>query len=155
MFAWTQNRLLLPSWYGAGTALCSGDVELQREMWRDWPFFRGLIGTLEMALFKTDLGVAERYLTLVDEDIAERFWTDLRDEYDSVVGRVLDITGQERLLDETPALQRRLEHRNPWVDPLSHLQVELLRRLRAGREEARAPLLATITGIAAGMRNTG
>ena len=71
------------------------------------------------------------------------------------MGRVLDITGQARLLDETPALQRRLEHRNPWVDPLSHLQVELLRRLRAGREEARAPLLATITGIAAGMRNTG
>ena len=90
VFAWTQNRLLLPSWYGAGTALCAGDVELQREMWRDWPFFRGLIGTLEMALFKTDLGVAERYLSLVDEDIAERFWTDLRDEYDSVVGRVLD-----------------------------------------------------------------
>ncbi|HET6551055.1 MAG TPA: phosphoenolpyruvate carboxylase [Solirubrobacter sp.] len=155
VFAWTQNRLLLPSWYGAGTALRSGDGELQREMWRDWPFFRGLIGTLEMALFKTDLGVAERYLTLVDEDIAERFWEDVRGEYDSVVARVLEITGQERLLDETPALQRRLEHRNPWVDPLSHLQVELLRRLRAGRDEARAPLLATITGIAAGMRNTG
>ena len=155
VFAWTQNRLLLPSWYGAGTALCAGDVELQREMWRDWPFFRGLIGTLEMALFKTDLGVAERYLTLVDEDIALRFWGDLRGEYDSVVSRVLEVTGQDRLLDETPALQRRLEHRNPWVDPLSHLQVELLRRLRAGREEARAPLLATITGIAAGMRNTG
>ena len=78
VFAWTQNRLLLPSWYGAGTALAAGDLELQREMWRDWPFFRGLIGTLEMALFKSDLGVAERYLTLVDEDIAERFWTDLR-----------------------------------------------------------------------------
>jgi phosphoenolpyruvate carboxylase len=155
VFAWTQNRLLLPSWYGAGTALAAGDLELQREMWRDWPFFRGLVGTLEMALFKTDLGVAERYLTLVDEDIAERFWTDLRAEYDSVVGRVLIVTDQDRLLDETPALQRRLEHRNPWVDPLSHLQVELLRRLRAGREEARTPLLATITGIAAGMRNTG
>jgi phosphoenolpyruvate carboxylase len=155
VFAWTQNRLLLPSWYGAGTALAAGDLELQREMWRDWPFFRGLIGTLEMALFKTDLGVAERYLTLVDDDIAQRFWNDLRAEYDSVVERVLTVTGQDRLLDETPALQRRLEHRNPWVDPLSHLQVELLRRLRAGREEARTPLLATITGIAAGMRNTG
>ena len=70
VFAWTQNRLLLPSWYGAGTALAAGDLELQREMWRDWPFFRGLIGTLEMALFKSDLGVAERYLSLVDEDIA-------------------------------------------------------------------------------------
>lgn len=155
VFAWTQNRLLLPSWYGAGTALQAGDLELQREMWRDWPFFRGLIGTLEMALFKSDLGVAERYLTLVDEDIAQRFWPDLKAEYDSVVERVLTVTGQRRLLDETPALQARLEHRNPWIDPLSHLQVELLRRVRAGREEARAPLLATITGIAAGMRNTG
>jgi phosphoenolpyruvate carboxylase len=108
-----------------------------------------------MALFKSDLGVAERYLGLVDADIAERFWTDLVQEYESVVERVLAITGQDRLLDETPALQRRLEHRNPWIDPLSHLQVELLRRVRSGREEARSPLLATITGIAAGMRNTG
>src|SRR4051794_6957760 len=155
VFAWTQNRLLLPSWYGAGTALCSGELALQREMWRDWPFFRGLVGTLEMALFKSDLGVAERYLSLVDEDIAERFWGDLVEEYESVVERVLTVTHQGRLLDETPALQRRLEHRNPWIDPLSHLQVELLRRVRSGREEARAPLLATITGIAAGMRNTG
>ena len=128
---------------------------MQREMWRDWPFFTGLIGTLEMALFKTDLGVAERYMTLVDDDIASRFWDDLKAEHESVVERVLMITDQQRLLDQTPALQARLEHRNPWIDPLSHLQVELLRRLRAGREEARAPLLATITGIAAGMRNTG
>ena len=89
------------------------------------------------------------------EDIAQRFWTDLVEEYDSVVERVLTVTHQGRLLDETPALQRRLEHRNPWIDPLSHLQVELLRRVRAGREEARPALLATITGIAAGMRNTG
>lgn len=155
VFAWMQNRLLLPSWYGAGTSLGSGDLEMQREMWRDWPFFTGLIGTLEMALFKTDLGVAERYLSLVDEDIAARFWDDLKAEHEEVVERVLAITGQERLLDTTPALQARLEHRNPWIDPLSHLQVELLRRLRAGRDEARAPLLATITGIAAGMRNTG
>jgi phosphoenolpyruvate carboxylase len=155
VFAWTQNRLLLPSWYGAGSALNTGDLDLHREMYRDWPFFRGLIGTLEMALFKSDLGVGERYIGLVDEEIAARFWDDLRGEYESVVSRVLAITGQERLLDETPALQARLEHRNPWIDPLSHLQVELLRRLRAGREEARSPLLATITGIAAGMRNTG
>jgi phosphoenolpyruvate carboxylase len=155
VFGWTQNRLLLPSWYGAGTALGDGDLATQREMWRDWGFFRGLIGTLEMALFKTDLGVAERYLRLVEPELATRFWPDLAGEYERVVERVLAITGQQRLLDQTPALQHRLEHRNPWVDPLSHLQVELLERLRAGREEARAPLLATITGIAAGMRNTG
>ncbi len=155
VFAWTQNRLLLPSWYGAGIALAEGDLGLQTTMFDGWPFFRGLIGTLEMALFKTDLGVAERYLRLVDLELAGRFWTDAREEYDRVVERVLAITGQGGLLDETPALQRRLEHRNPWVDPLSHLQVELLSRLRAGREDARTPLLATITGIAAGMRNTG
>jgi phosphoenolpyruvate carboxylase len=155
VFAWTQNRLLLPSWYGAGMALDAGDLGLQTAMFDGWPFFRGLIGTLEMALFKTDLGVAERYLRLVDEELAGRFWTDAREEYDRVVERVLAITGQRGLLDETPALQRRLEHRNPWVDPLSHLQVELLSRLRLGREDARTPLLATITGIAAGMRNTG
>lgn len=155
VFAWMQNRVLLTSWYGAGTSLGSGDLEMQREMFRDWPFFTGLIGTLEMALFKTDLGVAERYLSLVDDDIAERFWSDLKAEHETVVERVLAITNQERLLEQTPALQARLEHRNPWIDPLSHLQVELLRRLRAGREEARGALLATITGIAAGMRNTG
>ncbi|RKQ86440.1 phosphoenolpyruvate carboxylase type 1 [Solirubrobacter pauli] len=155
VFAWMQNRVLLTSWYGAGESLASGDLEMQREMFRDWPFFTGLIGTLEMALFKTDLGVAERYLSLVDDDIAERFWSDLKAEHEAVVERVLAITNQQRLLEQTPALQARLEHRNPWIDPLSHLQVELLRRLRAGRDEARGPLLATITGIAAGMRNTG
>ena len=117
VFAWTQNRLLLPSWYGAGTALAAGDLELQREMWRDWPFFRGLIGTLEMALFKSDLGVAERYLSLVDEDIAERFWTDLRRRVRQVVERVLTVTGQGRLLDETPALQRAARAPQPVDRP--------------------------------------
>ena len=150
MFAWTQNRLLLPSWYGAGTALAAGDLELQREMWRDWPFFRGLIGTLEMALFKSDLGVAERYLTLVDEDIAERFWTDLRLRVRPGRRARADRHRPGSAAGRDACAAARLEHRNPWIDPLSHLQVELLRRVRAGREEARTPLLATITGIAAG-----
>jgi phosphoenolpyruvate carboxylase len=155
VFAWTQNRLLLPSWYGAGEALAAGDGDLHREMWGRWPFFHTLIATLEMALFKTDLGVAERYLRLVDASLQERFWPAVCAEYERVVRCVLAITGGERLLDHAPALQSRLAHRNPWVDPLSHLQVELLERLRAGRLEAREPLLAAIGGIAAGMRNTG
>jgi phosphoenolpyruvate carboxylase len=155
VFAWTQNRLLLPSWYGAGAALAAGDGDLHREMWDRWPFFRSLIGTLEMALFKTDLGVAERYLRLVDDDLRERFWPGICAEYEQVVACVLAITGCESLLAHMPALQSRLAHRNPWVDPLSHLQVELLERLRGGRAEARDPLLASIAGIAAGMRNTG
>ncbi|HEY6696158.1 MAG TPA: phosphoenolpyruvate carboxylase [Solirubrobacteraceae bacterium] len=155
VFAWTQNRLLLPSWYGAGAALTEGSLELQREMSARWPFFGSLLSTLEMALYKTDLGVAERYLRLVEPELRDRFWPDIAREHDQVVGRLLEIAGAASLLDDTPALQRRLSHRNPWIDPLSHLQVELLARARAGREEAREPLLATITGIAAGMRNTG
>jgi phosphoenolpyruvate carboxylase len=155
VFAWTQNRVLLPSWYGAGAALAEGPLELQREMAARWPFFQSLLSSLEMALYKTDLGVAERYLRLVEPALAERFWPRIEHEYEQVVGRLLEITGAAALLDDAPALQRRLSHRNPWVDPLSHLQVELLARARAGRAEAQEPLLETITGIAAGLRNTG
>jgi phosphoenolpyruvate carboxylase len=155
VFAWTQNRLLLPSWYGAGAALAAGALELQQAMAAGWPFFRSLLSTLEMALYKTDLGVAERYLRLVEPGLRERFWPGIAREHDQVVGRLLAITGATSLLDDSPALQRRLSHRNPWIDPLSHLQVELLARSRADQAEAREPLLATITGIAAGMRNTG
>ena len=155
VFAWTQNRVLLPSWYGAGAALCEGELELQREMAARWPFFQSLLSTLEMALYKTDLGVAERYLRLVDPALRDRFWPRIESEYAKVVGRLLEVLGADHLLDDAPALQRRLSHRNPWVDPLSHLQVELLARARAGRADAREPLLATISGIAAGLRNTG
>jgi phosphoenolpyruvate carboxylase len=155
VFAWTQNRLLLPSWYGAGAALAEGELERQRAMAAGWPFFGSLLSTLDMALYKTDLGVAERYLRLVDPELRERFWPGIAREHDLVVGRLLEITEATSLLGDAPALQRRLSHRNPWIDPLSHLQVELLARSRAGRAEAREPLLATITGIAAGMRNTG
>ena len=138
VFAWTQNRLLLPSWYGAGTALCAGDVELHREMWRDWPFFRGLIGTLEMALFKSDLGVAEHYLGLVDGDVVERFWNDLRERVRQ--RRRAGAEGHRPAPAAGPDARaaERARDRNPWIDSLSHLQVELLRRLRGRREEARA-----------------
>ena len=155
VFAWTQNRLLLPSWYGAGAALVDGEVELQREMVAGWPFFSALLSIMEMALYKADVGVTAYYLRLVEPELRERFWPDLAAEHDRVVGRLLEITGGQALLDHSPALQRRLSHRNPWIDPLSHLQVELLARSRAGQVEAFEPLLATITGIAAGMRNTG
>jgi len=155
VFAWTQNRLLLPSWYGAGAALAEGSLALQREMAGGWPFFQSLLSTLEMALYKTDLGVAERYMRLVDPELRDRFWPTIVREHDRVIGRLLEITGAPALLDDSPALQRRLSHRNPWIDPLSHLQVELLARSRGGGADAREPLLATITGIAAGMRNTG
>ncbi len=154
VFAWMQNRILLPAWYGAGTALEQGDRALQREMAERWPFFRTIISMLEMSLFKSDLGVAERYLALVDDDVRE-LWGPIRDEHERVRRAVLDLRGTANLLDASPALQRRLAHRNPWIDPLSHIQVDLLRRSRDGDEAARGPLLSTIGGIAAGMRNTG
>ncbi len=156
VFAWMQNRLLLPGWYGAGTALAEGDRELQREMVRRWPFFRMLCQTLEMALYKSDLGVAERYLALLaDDDPARELWEPIEAEHVRVVDAVLDIWGTGTLLANAPALLARLSHRNPWIDPLSHMQVDLLRRTRAGDGPAQGPLLLTISGIAAGMRNTG
>ena len=155
VFAWMQNRLLLPAWYGAGTALQEGDRELQREMVRKWPFFRMLCQTLEMSLYKSDLGVAERYLALLGDDPARELWPGIEAEHGRVVGAVLDIWQTETLLANAPALLERLRHRNPWIDPLSHMQVELLRRARGGDDHAEGALLLTISGIAAGMRNTG
>jgi phosphoenolpyruvate carboxylase len=156
VFAWMQNRLLLPAWYGAGTALQEGDRELQREMVQRWPFFRMLCQTLEMSLYKSDLGVAERYLSLVGPDEpARELWPGIEAEHERVVGAVLDIWQTPTLLYNAPALLGRLQHRNPWIDPLSHMQVELLRRARGGDDDAEGPLLLTINGIAAGMRNTG
>jgi phosphoenolpyruvate carboxylase len=155
VFAWTQNRILLPSWYGAGSALEEGDLELQRAMWRSWPFFRMACSTLEMALFKVDLSVGRRYLALVEDALADRFWPAIEAEHDRVVARLLAIREGEALLDSVPALRDRLSHRNRWVDPLSHLQVALLGRSRAGDSSVAAALMATIAGIAAGLRNTG
>jgi phosphoenolpyruvate carboxylase len=155
VFAWMQNRILLPSWYGAGTALDGGELELQREMWRAWPFFRMVCSTLEMALFKIDLSIGRRYLALVDRELAERFWPAVEAEHERVVDRVLAIREGKALLDGTPALRDRLAHRNHWIDPLSHLQVALLARSRAGDGAAGDALMATVTGIAAGLRNTG
>jgi phosphoenolpyruvate carboxylase len=155
VFAWTQNRILLPSWYGAGTALEAGDLEAQRDMWRSWPFFRMACSTLEMALFKVDLSVGRRYLALVEDSLAEQFWPEIEAEHARVVARLLAIRDAEGLLDATPALRDRLSHRNRWVDPLSHLQVALLARSRAGDSTVADALMATITGIAAGLRNTG
>jgi phosphoenolpyruvate carboxylase len=120
-----------------------------------WPFFAMLCSTLEMSLFKTDLGVAERYLELLGDDPARELWQPIRAEHDRVVRTVLEISRTDALLQGAPALMARLAHRNPWTDPLSHMQIDLLRRARAGDRDAERPLLLTINGIAAGMRNTG
>jgi phosphoenolpyruvate carboxylase len=109
-----------------------------------------------MSLYKSDLGVAERYLELVgDDEPARELWPGIEAEHARVVDAVLDIWQTPTLLYNAPALLARLSHRNPWIDPLSHMQVELLRRTRAGDQSAEGALLLTINGIAAGMRNTG
>ncbi len=162
VFAWTQTRILLPAWYGLGTALVAGQeafgLDLLREMDARWPFFDALLGNAEMALAKADLPIAERYVALVEPaDLRERIWGSIAAEYDRTRDALLAIIGQERLLDREPVLQNSIERRNPYVDPLSFIQIELLSRLRRYPESdsvVRA-LLLTINGIAGGLKNTG
>ena len=167
VFAWTQNRFLLPSWYGAGTALggYASDAKklgILREMYEGWPFFRTLVDFMQMTLAKSDLRIAENYTSLVsDPAIRERLWTRISEEHAACVEALLLITGNEHLLDDSPVLQRSIRLRNPYVDPLSYVQVTLLRRLRAlpenspEREDALNTLLLSISGVSSGMLNTG
>jgi phosphoenolpyruvate carboxylase len=162
VFSWTQARIVLPAWYGLGTALAAARAEagvgLLQEMERDWPFFAGMISNAEMACAKADLGIARRYADLVeDEELRRRIWCQIEAELELTTSELLRVTGGERLLDREPVLQRSIERRNPYVDPLSFVQMELLRRSRGGdcdEELARATFLA-INGIAGGLRNTG
>lgn len=162
VFAWTQPRILLPAWYGLGTALLAGQaafgLELLREMDEKWPFFDALLGNAEMALAKADLAIAERYVALVEPvELRDRIWGQIAAEYALTRDLLLAVTGQERLLDREPVLQNSIERRNPYVDPLSFIQIELLARLRRYPESdsiVRA-LLLTINGIAGGLKNTG
>ena len=165
VFSWTQARAVLPAWYGLGTALARRrerhGVELLREMERDWPFFAALLSNAEMACAKVDLDIARRYAELYDDEPARaRIWRHIETEFERTLAELGNVRDEEQLLDREPTLQRALARRKPFVDPLSFVQLELLRRLRApggeseSRELARASLLA-INGIAGGMRNTG
>lgn len=156
VFAWMQCRVGLPSWYGAGAGLAGGDLALQREMFERWPFFRAAIATLESALAASDLLIGERYLTLADPpEPAHGAWELVCAEHARCEARVLEITGRTRLMSPDPAALARHTWRRTWLDALSFLQVELLRRHRAGDPAARDPLLATVAGIATGLRTTG
>ena len=167
VFAWTQNRFLLPSWYGTGTALTKYTREPKhlntlREMYREWPFFKTLINFMQMTLAKSDLRIAETYTELVEDlQIRNRMWNMISAEHESCVKALAQITSYENLLDDSPVLQRSIRLRNPYVDPLSYIQLSLLRRLRALPEEAPErdavtdTLLRTVSGISSGMLNTG
>lgn len=162
VFSWTQARIVLPAWYGLGTALRAGREEagadLLREMDADWPFFAALLSNAEMALAKADVEIARRYAALCEDDaVRERIWPAVEAEFALTCRELLAVTGEDALLDREPVLQRSIARRNPSVDPLSFIQLEVLRRRRAGdggEELTRASSLA-INGIAGGLRNTG
>ncbi|HEY9855736.1 MAG TPA: phosphoenolpyruvate carboxylase, partial [Stenomitos sp.] len=163
VFSWIQNRCLLPSWYAAGTALeafCdrqAGGLEILRGWYREWPFFEALVDNLEVSLAKADMAITRMYVGLAS-GAGSRIFGALETEYGRTLHMVLSITEQHELLERMPVLARSIRLRNPYVDPLNHLQVELLRRKRTGEapgESLDHALALTITGIAAGLRNTG
>jgi phosphoenolpyruvate carboxylase len=164
VFSWTQSRIVLPAWLGLGAALAEArerhGLELLRRMADSWPFFATLLANAEMALAKADPGIASRYAQLWDEPEArERIWGQLAAELERARSEVTLVRGGDRLLDSEPVLQASIDRRNPFVDPLSFVQIELLSRLRRAEVDARDELgrvsLLTINGIASGLRNTG
>jgi phosphoenolpyruvate carboxylase len=162
VFAWTQNRCVLPAWFGCGTAFASASKRELRSLYRAFPFFRSLVANLEMTLAKSSLDIAEGYLELVEPGPErDRIFEAIAAEHERTVAGVLAIVGARELLDRQPVIQRSIRLRNPYVDPMNAIQVELLRRYRdpdasdADREALLRPLLRSITGIAAALRNTG
>ena len=169
VFGWTQSRHLLPGWLGVGSALEAFaeqrprvHLALLREMHRDWRFFRSMLSNIEMALAKADFQIARHYAERLSSRGGRAIFERLEKEYQMTRTRLLQVTEQKFLLEKTPVLRRSIELRNPYVDPMSYLQVELLarhRKARAKRREAQEELLyailLTINGIASGLRNTG
>jgi phosphoenolpyruvate carboxylase len=162
VFSWTQSRFLLPGWYGVGTGLEHGREvfgdDLLAAMLQEWPFFAATIANAEMALAKSDLDIARRYAGLVRDDrLRSRIWQSISEEHERSTGEILRLTNQERLLETEAVLRRSIDRRNPYVDPLSFVQVELLRRLRRRRAATTAlrGILRTVNGIASGLKSTG
>lgn len=163
VFSWTQNRHLLPAWYGFGTAVAAlGDAQPEawaefRRMYRKWPFFQALLDNIQMALAKADMLIAAEYVRLVeDEALADRMFGQIQAEYRRTREAVLRITGDADILAQFPVIQESIRLRNPYVDPLSFFQVLLLEELRRGEPTVDLKdVLLTINGIASGLRNTG
>ncbi len=163
-FSLMQSRFNMPGWFGLGTALESlPDRDLLHEMYEGWPFFKSLLDNTEMSLIKADMDIASLYVSLVpDQSLAKGIFDSIRTEYERTRETVLSISRHVNLLDLEPVTRNAVQLRNPYVDPLNYVQVEMLRRLRAlpDRESAEAQALRevisiTINGIAAGLRNTG
>jgi phosphoenolpyruvate carboxylase len=164
VFSWMQSRFNLPGWFGLGTALVSTkDIPLLHEMYAGWSFFKSMLDNTEMSLIKADMDIASLYVDLVpDKKLASKIFTIIKSEYNQTRDIVLSISGHTNLLDAEPITQTAVHLRNPYVDPLNYIQVEMLQRIRAlpNPESAEAQSLReviglTINGIAAGLRNTG
>ncbi len=165
VFSWAQSRVLLPGWYGFGSAVEAWRAEDPkartaelRRMYKHWPFFQTLIANLDMVLAKADMGIASRYAELVpDKKLREAIFGRIRAEYELTKKAVLATTGEGDFLAANVSLERSLKNRLPYIDPLNHLQVELIKRYRSGRtgERVRRGIHLTINGIAAGLRNSG
>lgn len=162
VFSWTQSRHVLPGWYGLGAGLQAAidehGLEAVRATARDWPFLRVLLADAEMVLAKADMGVAASYAQLAGEAGAPDLFPGIRDAYEATVATLLEVREAEELLSEDPVLARAIQLRNPYVDPMSRLQVDLLRRWRrAGRDDEtlETALITTVQGIARGLQNTG
>jgi phosphoenolpyruvate carboxylase len=169
VFSWSQARIMLPGWYGTGSALESwvdaDDTKLERlqDLHRRWPFFRTVLSNMGMVLAKTDLGLAARYAGLVpDEELRARVFDQITAEHERSCRMLLAVTGDDRLLADNPSLARSIRNRFPYLEPLHHLQVEMLRRRRGHEgqggdddELVRRNIQLTINGIATALRNSG
>ena len=158
VFSWSQSRVMLPGWYGFGSAVEGMDMDELQTMNRDWPFFRTLIQNMEMVMAKADMIIARRYADLVpDRALADRIHGAILAEWNRTEAAVLAITGQDALLAGQPELSQLIRLRMPYVEPLNHVQIELIRRRRAGDDDPRVRegILLALNGVAAGLRNSG
>ncbi|RQW83579.1 MAG: phosphoenolpyruvate carboxylase, partial [Methylococcus sp.] len=166
VFAWAQSRQTFPAWYGLGASMatwCAGKadrLEMLREMYREWPFFRNLLSNAQMALSKSDMTISREYAGLcLDTDAGKRVWELIASEHQRSVDWVLQVAQKDRLMAENPALAASLERRDAYLGPLNYLQVRLIQQVRETDEPTASPwmkpLLRSINAIAAGMRNTG
>ncbi|PJF23415.1 MAG: phosphoenolpyruvate carboxylase [Phototrophicales bacterium] len=168
VFSWMQSRAIIPSWYGVGFALqqyCEqhpNGLQMLQRMYQNWMFFKSLIENVELDVLKADMGIAELYAELVvDESLRDKIFNQIKAEHQRACDYICMVTGYDALLDRLPVIKRSIERRNPYVDPLNFLQVELLRELRTTEpdspeyENILREVLATISGIAAGMKTTG
>ena len=169
-FSWGQCRLTLPGWYGFGSAIehflehgqapasRNARLALLKKMYRQWPFFSTLLSNMDMVMAKSDLALASRYAELViDAALRKKIFSTIEAEWHRTAQALSQITGERHRLAGNEALQRSIRHRFPYIDPLNHLQVELIRRYRAGQGDSRVStgIHISINGIAAGLRNTG